>query len=441
MGNGNVFDIHGRLTGLSTRLVYRIATSGKFLWSHHGGTSIDAGEVKDVQGQPRGSGGSEWHKDSNECEWSIHEVAGSSNPKKYYIVTKGRVLSAAHGASNKTKRGKSYHKVYSRAKTGGSEWHRDGPESQWMFEPRGGDYFNIMTSHKVLWCRDGRNSNGVTDVYGENKPNAGGSQWHIDRECLWEFIPKMASYNSRLYDFTFVTPGEFSGTPQPNWNASVLLSVNYSNPAGSNTTLTKTYKRSKNYIHETEYTLENTTSITLSSMASVTAEASMPGLGSVGSTVETGTELSTSITNRGRFRWQQENLEEVTHTVVIAPGAHGRVVTTYFEGPFNMSFNCKCDLMASVKMAPTQAFAVQDPSSSYAHDEMLKSVLNGVGFNESGSSIQDIIYDYDKCTFVNSGIMRGESGLRSETIVTVQEGPEPAISTVNGPDDDSDMED
>lgn len=437
VGNGNVFDIHGRPTGLSTRLVYRIATSGKFLWALNG-VSNDAGDSQGVQGQPRGSGGSEWHKNSNECEWSIHEVPGSSNPKKYYIVTKGRVLSAAHGASNTTQRGKNYHSMVTRPKTGGSEWHRAGPESQWMFESRGGDYFRITTSHKVLWASHGGNRNGVNNVYGMNKPNAGGSQWHIDSaECKWEFIPKMASYESRLYDFTYVTPGEFSGAPRPNWSASVLLSKSYQNPAGSATTVTQQWSKSRKYIHESEYTLENTTSITLSNNASVTAEASMPGLGSAGATVETGLELSTSITNRGRFRWQQENQESITYTVAIAPGARGRVVTTYYEGPFNIPFNCKCDLMASVKMAPSQAFAVQDPSSSYAHDEMLKAVLNGVGFNESGSSVQDIVYDYDKCTFVNSGTMRGESGLRSETIVTVEEGPKPVLTTV----DDSDMED
>lgn len=144
--------------------------------------------------------------------------------------------------------------------------------------------------------------------------------------------------------------------------------------------------------------------------ALVTAEATMPGLGSAGSTVETGNELSTSITNRGRFCWQQENVEEVTHTVVIAPGARGQVVTTYYEGPFCISFNCKNDLMASVKMSPAQAFAVQDTSSSYANDEILKAVLNGVGFNEN-SLVRDIMYNYDKCTFVNSGIMQGKSGL------------------------------
>lgn len=133
-----------------------------------------------------------------------------------------------------------------------------------------------------------------------------------------------------------------------------------------------------------------------------------------------------------------KNEEVVTHTVAIAPGASGRVVTTYYEGPFSIPFNCKCDLMASVKMAPTQAFAVQDPSSSHAHDEMLKAVLKGAGFNERGSTIQDIIYDYDRCTYVNSGTMRGDSGLRSETIVTVTTGARPEIATVTGPDDDSD---
>jgi len=436
VGNGNVFDIHGKPTGLSTRLVYRIATSGKFLWAHHGGRSIDAGEVKDVQGQPRGNGGSEWHKNSNECEWSIHEVPGSSNPKKYYIVTKGRVLSAAHGGSNNTQRGKNYHSVVSRAKTGGSEWHRTATESQWMLEPRGGDYFRITTSNKVLWAGHGGNSNGVNDVNGMNKPNAGGTQWHFDsNECKWEFIPKMASYESRLYDFTYVTPGEFSGSPQPNWSADVMLNIAYQNDADSGVTVTKTFKKSKKYIHESEYTLENTSSITLSSKASVTAEASMPGLGSAGSTVETGTELKTSITNRGRFRYQQEHTEEIIHTVEISPGGSGRVVTTYYQGPFNISFNCKCDLMASVKMAPSQAFAVQDPSVGHAYNEMLKAVLNGVGFNVS-DSVQDIKYDYDRCTFVNSGTMRGESGLQSETIVTATKGPKPVISTVNGPDDD-----
>ena len=92
VGNGNVLDIYGKPTGLSMRLVYRIATSGKILWAHHGGTSIDVGEVKDVQGQPRGSGiSNEWHKNSNECEWSIHGVPGSI-PKKYYRPKAGKTI-------------------------------------------------------------------------------------------------------------------------------------------------------------------------------------------------------------------------------------------------------------------------------------------------------------------------------------------------------------
>ena len=157
-----VLDKNGRVTSLSQRLVYRVAADRGFLWAGHGGDPLGNNDVKC---QPI-SGGSEWHKNSNECEWSIHEVPGS-NRRKYYIVTKGKVLHAGQGIGDGTNdRNGVSHNVDGLGKTDGSEWHKTGPESQWEFEELTPGWFRISTSHKVLWLGG---NNPELNVRGLNK--------------------------------------------------------------------------------------------------------------------------------------------------------------------------------------------------------------------------------------------------------------------------------
>lgn len=422
-----ILDINGNPTGLVERVLYYIQNSerAQLLQAHH---STNPDEDHNVSAAQPASGGSTWHRD-NECVWSFHAVP-TSKRRKYYVVTSGKILHAGHGIGDNTNdRKKSSHIVDGLGKIGGSDWHKNGPESHWQFEDRGSRKFRISTSHKSLWFPSSKNKN--NDVRGLNRQNNNGHDSNLNsNECSWKIIPLPVMYESKIEKFNASDPFVGIDTASDRFEAKVFFETRFSNsnPAEGITgsEYRQAFAHTETYVEATTVTFSSSKSITLNSKASVAVKAEVPGFGGITTTVETGRELANSLTDTNSMTITKTNQQSWTTEVTIFPGSSGKLTVLYYRGEFNIDFMADVTLQARLKVAPRECLSTEVPTLEYAFDDMLKAALKDGGFDKPDSQVT---YVGRTAKFQESGNMKGAGGYLLDTDITYDEGSRQMVIT------------
>jgi len=410
----DVLDKNGNVTGLAQRMVYKIQANGRILHAHHG---ANPDGVHGVATRPSSD-------NSNECEFSIHAVPGKS--KFYYIVTKGKMLSIAHGNSDNAKeRNGNWHEILGRGKNSDSEWHKTGPESQWQFEQLSTGFFRISTTHKLIWMPD---NNPKKTVAGLNRSS--GLHWHMNsHQAKWEFIPKLGQFESNLRNFEYQSPYVIGGiNPDPTLKPKLLYTNDYDNLAGKESGVEKTFKfdTEETIQHTTTLGFKQTASLTLNYKATVSVNAEVPGMGGASTSVEKGMELTGSLERNSSCTTTKTKKVALSFELKVPGGGKGVLTVMYYEGNFDIPFTCECAMKGKTKIAPREFRSTADPEMEYAFDAMLEAALKGAGFKKPDSQVT---YSGDTAKFQLSGQMQGEGGFHVKSQVIPDKGT-PSVELV-----------